>query len=80
MLAGATPFQYTIAAIKTWPPNAALATKLLYPLGVVVVTTRDEPSLPFADGAFYLMTARHPISVWWTETVQLLRSESTYCA
>ncbi|AKN17268.1 class I SAM-dependent methyltransferase [Mycobacterium haemophilum] len=80
VLAGATPFPPTMAAIETWPPNAARATKLLHPLGVVVVATRDEPLLPFADGAFDLVTARHPISVWWTEIVRVLRPGGTYFA
>lgn len=80
VLAGATPFPPTMAAVETWPPNAALATKLLHPLGVVVVSTRDEPPLPFADGAFDLVTTRHPISVWWNEIVRVLRPGGSYFA
>src|SRR5215468_12486711 len=49
VLAGAGPFPPTMVAIETWPPNAALATKLLHPLGVALVATRaDDPTLPFA--------------------------------
>src|SRR5215831_522110 len=62
VLSGAAPFPPTMAAMETWPPNAALATKRLHPLGVVLVHTRDEPPLPFADEAFDLVTTRHPIS------------------
>ena len=40
---------------------------------MVVVATRDEPPLPFADEAFDLVTTRHPISVWWTEILRVLR-------
>jgi len=80
VLAGAAPFPPTMAAIETWPPNAALATRRLHPLGVVVVATRDEPPLPFADGAFDLVTTRHPISVWWTEIFRVLRPGGTYFA
>ncbi|WP_156690064.1 class I SAM-dependent methyltransferase [Mycobacterium sp. Marseille-P9652] len=80
VLAGAGPFPPTMAAIETWPPNAALATKRLHPLGVVVVATRDEPPLPFADEAFDLVTTRHPISVWWTEILRVLRPGGTYLA
>lgn len=80
VLAGAAPFPPTMAAIETWPPNAALATRRLHPLGVVVVTTHDEPPLPFADEAFDLVTARHPISVWWTEILRVLRPGGTYFA
>ncbi len=80
VLAGAGPFPPTMAAVETWPPNAALATKLLHPRGVVVVVTRDEPPLPFADEAFDLVTSRHPISVRWTEIARVLRPGGTYFA
>jgi SAM-dependent methyltransferase len=80
VLSGAGPFPTTMAAIETWPPNAALATKRLHPLGVVLVATRDEPPLPFADEAFDLVTTRHPISVWWTEILRVLRPGGTYFA
>jgi SAM-dependent methyltransferase len=69
-----------MAAIETWPPNAALATKRLHPLGVMVIATRDEPPLPFADEAFDLVTTRHPISVWWNEILRVLRPGGTYFA
>lgn len=80
VLAGAAPFPPTMAAIETWPPNAALATQRLHPLGAVVVATRDEPPLPFADYAFDLVTTRHPISVWWTEIFRVLRPGGSYFA
>src|ERR1700730_11471642 len=80
VLAGAGPFPPTMAAIETWPPNAALATQLLHPLGVVLVATRDEPPLPFADAAFDLVTTRPPISVWGTEVTRVLRRGATYFA
>ncbi|WP_374021649.1 class I SAM-dependent methyltransferase [Mycobacterium sp. HNNTM2301] len=80
VLSGAAPFPPTMAAIETWPPNAALATKRLHPLGVVLVVTRDEPPLPFADEAFDLVTTRHPISVWWNEIRRVLRPGGTYFA
>ncbi len=80
VLAGAGPFPPTMAALETWPPNAALAARLLHPLGVVVVVTRDEPPLPFADEAFDLVTSRHPISVRWTEILRVLRPGGTYFA
>jgi len=80
VLAGAGPFPPTMAAIETWPPNAALATQRLHPLGVVLVAMRDEPPLPFADEAFDLVTSRHPISVWWAEIRRVLRPGGTYFA
>lgn len=80
VLAGAEKFPPTIAAVESWPPNAALATKLLHPRGVVVVATRDEPALPFADEAFDLVTSRHPISVRWNEIARVLRPGGSYFA
>ena len=80
VLSGAGPFPPTMAAIETWPPNAALATARLHPLGVVLVATHDEPPLPFADEAFDLVTTRHPISVCWDEIRRVLRPGGTYFA
>jgi SAM-dependent methyltransferase len=80
VLAGAAKFPPTMAATESWPPNAALATKLLHPRGVVVVATYDELQLPFADEAFDLVTSRHPISVRWNEIARVLRPGGTYFA
>ena len=80
VLAGAGPFPPTIAATEPWPPNIALATRLLHPLGVVVVSTGDEPPLPFAEAAFDLVTSRHPSAVWWDEIARVLRPGGTYFA
>ncbi len=80
VLAGAEKFPPTMAAVESWPPNAALATKLLHPRGVVVVAIRDESALPFADEAFDLVTSRHPISVRWSEIARVLRPGGTYFA
>jgi SAM-dependent methyltransferase len=80
VLAGAGPFPPTMAAVESWPPNAALATKLLHPHGVVVVATPDESELPFADEAFDLVTSRHPNTIPWTEIARVLRPGGTYFA
>ena len=80
VLAGAAPFPPTMAATEPWPPNIAPATRLLHPLGVVVVATGDEPPLPFADAAFDLVTSRHPSAVWWDEIARVLRPGGTYLA
>ncbi|MEE6179619.1 class I SAM-dependent methyltransferase [Mycobacterium sp. 050134] len=80
VLAGAGPFPPTMVATEGWPPNAALATKLLHPRGVLLVATANEPSLPFADQAFDLVTSRHPINVVWTEIARVLRPGGTYFA
>jgi SAM-dependent methyltransferase len=80
VLAGAPVFPLTMVATESWPPNAALATKLLHPRGVVVVATRDEPALPFVDEAFDLVTSRHATVVRWTEIARLLRPGGGYLA
>ncbi len=80
VLGGAAKFPPTMVATEPWPPNAATATKLLHPRGVVVVVTRDEAQLPFADEAFDLVTSRHPISVRWSEITRVLRPGGTYLA
>jgi SAM-dependent methyltransferase len=80
VLAGAAPFPRTMVAIETWPPNAALATQRLHPLGVAVVTMAEESRLPFADEAFDLVTSRHPTWMSWTEIARVLRPGGTYFA
>jgi len=80
VLAGAGPFPPTMVAVESWPPNAALATKLLHPRGVVVVATPDESLLPFAAEAFDLVTSRHPNTVRWGEIARVLRPGGTYLA
>lgn len=80
VLAGAAPFPPTMAATEPWPPNLALATRLLHPLGVVVVAVSEEPPLPFGDAAFDLVTGRHPSAVWWDEIARLLRPGGSYFA
>ena len=80
VLAGAETFPPTMAAVEPWPPNAALATKLLHPRGVVVVAIPNEPPLPFSGEAFDLVTSRHPNTVWWAEIARVLRTGGTYLA
>jgi SAM-dependent methyltransferase len=80
VLGGAAKFPPTMVATESWPPNAALATKLLHPRGVVVVLTRNIPGLPFADEAFDLVTSRHPFAVRWGEIARVLRPGGTYLA
>ncbi|MCV7384554.1 class I SAM-dependent methyltransferase [Mycolicibacter longobardus] len=80
VLAGAEAFPPAMAATESWPPNAARATQLLHPRGVVVVVTPDHPPLPFADEAFDLVTSRHPIVVWWSEIARVLKPGGGYLA
>ncbi|WP_026818714.1 class I SAM-dependent methyltransferase [Arthrobacter castelli] len=67
-------------ATESFPPNIAKATELLHPRGVAVVADPDEPPLPFADGAFDLVTSRHPATVWWDEIRRVLRPGGSYFA
>ncbi|MBT2387449.1 class I SAM-dependent methyltransferase [Streptomyces sp. ISL-11] len=80
VLAGAAKLPPLMVATESWPPNVAKATKLLHPLGAVVVADADEPPLPFADEAFDLVTSRHPVTVWWEEIARVLRPGGTYLA
>src|SRR3954467_11811778 len=76
--AGAEGFPKTMVATEGWPPNVAKATALLHPLGAVVVADPEEPPLPFADGAFDLVTSRHPATVHWSEIARVLTPAGTY--
>lgn len=78
--AGAEDFPKTMVATEGWPPNVAKATALLHPLGAVVVADPDEPPLPFADGAFDLVTSRHPVTVHWAEIARVLAPGGIYFA
>jgi SAM-dependent methyltransferase len=80
VLSGAEVFPPTMVATESWPPNLALATQLLHPLGVVVVATHGEPTLPFADAAFDLVTSRHVTVVKWAEIARVLRPGGSYFA
>ena len=69
-----------MVATEGWPPNVAMATTLLHPLGVLVVADPEEPPLPFADGTFDLVTSRHPATVHWAEIVRVLAPGGAYIA
>lgn len=78
--AGEENFPPTLVATEGWPPNLAKATALLHPLGAAVVADHEEPPLPFADGAFDLVTSRHPATVHWSEIARVLAPGGTYFA
>lgn len=82
VLAGAVTgtFPRTMVATEGWPPNVARATALLHPLGAVVVAAPEERPLPFAAGAFDLVTSRHPATVHWTEIARVLAPGGAYFA
>jgi SAM-dependent methyltransferase len=78
--AGAENFPRTVVATEGWPANIAKATELLHPLGAVVVANPQDSPLPFADGAFDLVTSRHPAIVHWSEIVRVVAQGGTYFA
>ncbi len=82
VLAGARVdnFPSTMAATEGWAPNAARATALLHPMGVVVIAHHEDAPLPFAAGAFDLVTSRHPATVQWGEIVRVLSPGGIYFA
>ncbi|MFE5137511.1 methyltransferase domain-containing protein [Streptomyces fagopyri] len=78
VLASAPRMPPVMAATEGWPPNVARATALLRPRGAVVVAAAQDAPLPFADGAFDLVTSRHPVRTHWTEIARVLCPGGTY--
>ncbi|SFF46414.1 class I SAM-dependent methyltransferase [Streptomyces mirabilis] len=78
VLASAPTLPPLVVATEGWPPNVAKATALLHPRGAVVVASPEDAPLPFADGAFDLVTSRHPVTTHWTEIARVLRPGGTY--
>ncbi|KAF9946759.1 hypothetical protein BGZ72_011158 [Mortierella alpina] len=73
-------FPPLMAATEFWPPNLALASKLLGPRGVVVVAIDHDMPLPFADENFDLVVSRHPIGICWDQVYRILCPGGTYFA
>lgn len=65
---------------ESWPPNAAPARALLAPRGVEVYETGEGEKLPFPDGAFDLVTSRHPVRPAWEEIHRVLMPGGHYVA
>lgn len=78
VLDGAETIPPVAAATESWPPNLARATARLRPRGVVVLAVPESGPLPFADGAFDLVTARHPVANDWPEIARVLEPGGTY--
>ncbi|WP_329532572.1 class I SAM-dependent methyltransferase [Streptomyces sp. NBC_01450] len=78
VLASAPALPPLTVATEGWPPNVAKATALLHPRGAVVVASPEDAPLPFADGAFDLVTSRHPVTTHWSEIARVLRPGGTY--
>jgi SAM-dependent methyltransferase len=67
-----------IAATESWPPNAALASSRLAPLGAGVLQVANDEALPFVDEAFDLVSSRHPVTVVWKEVARVIRKGATF--
>lgn len=63
---------------EAWPPNAQRAREVLEPRGVEVHETEHGAALPFPDGTFELVTARHPVSPDWPEIRRVLAPGGHY--
>ncbi|MCF3118933.1 class I SAM-dependent methyltransferase [Streptomyces arenae] len=80
VLASAAVLPPLAVATEGWPANVAKATALLHPRGVAVVASPEDAPLPFADGAFDLVTSRHPVKARFDEIARVLRPGGTYFA
>ena len=69
-----------MAVTESWPPNLERAAQRLQPRGVEVVGVAAGDPLPFADEAFELVTARHPVEPDWHEIRRVLRPGGSYFA
>ncbi|QZY52343.1 class I SAM-dependent methyltransferase [Leucobacter tenebrionis] len=69
-----------MAVTESWPPNVARARQRLGPRGVEVAGTEPGEPLPFPDGSFELVTARHPVAPDWHEIHRVLRPGGVYLA
>ncbi|GAA3713659.1 class I SAM-dependent methyltransferase [Gordonia hankookensis] len=70
----------TMVVTEGWPRNARRARDSLGPRGVRVVETTDGGRLPFPDGSFELVTARHPVRPDWAEIRRVLEPGGHYFA
>ena len=80
VIASAATLPPLTVATEGWPANVAKATALLHPRGVAVVASPEDAPLPFADGAFDLVTSRHPVKAHFGEIARVLRPGGTYFA
>ncbi len=66
------------AATESFEPNVALARAALAPFGVTVARVADAGPLPYRDGAFELVSSRHPVETPWMEIARVLRRGGTF--
>src|SRR5262245_8342906 len=62
-----------LVATESWPPNVAVASRNLRPLGARVVAAGDDTGLPFRSESFDLIVSRHPTVAVWAEIARVLR-------
>jgi SAM-dependent methyltransferase len=67
-----------VAATESWPPNLALARQRLAAWDGEVAEVADDGPLPFPDGTFDLVSARHPTVHRWAEIARVLAPGGTY--
>lgn len=73
VLAGVPTVPPVLAATEAWPPNVEVARRNLEPLGATVVDVPNDAPLPFPDGSFDLVVARHPTFTPWPEIARVLQ-------
>jgi SAM-dependent methyltransferase len=79
LLAGLPRFPPLLVGAEGYEPNARLAAQRLRPRGGHVVAIEPvRQALPFASGAFDLVTSRHPVTTWWSEIARVLGPGGTY--
>ncbi len=61
-----------VAATESWEPNLRLARRALAPFGAEVAHVANDAPLPFDDGAFGVVSSRHPTLMPWAEVARVL--------
>jgi SAM-dependent methyltransferase len=77
-LRGSSGVPGTVVATESWPPNAALARRVLAAFGGAVVRAADFGGLPFASDRFDLVVSRHPTVAVWPEIARVLAPGGCY--
>ena len=67
-----------LRATESWPPNLAVASRNLAPLGAEVAEAPDTGPLPYDDETFDLVVSRHPTVTIWPEIARVLKPGGSY--